>query len=67
MLVNPISVLNFLMMKLKNNYTGKKSPTNPVKKEKHEDRKVKKVLLKEIREEDQQQQIKDYIYANPKI
>ena len=55
-------------MKLKKTWTGKKSPTNPEHKEKHEIRKYKLLYLDEIRQQEREQEIKDYIYnANKQI
>ncbi len=51
------------MVKMQQSWTGKKSPTNAIKKEQHESRKVIKKTIKEIREKDWKQQLKDF-YAN---
>jgi hypothetical protein len=48
------------MNPMKRPWTSKKEPTNPKKKEAHEDRKVKKVRLRELREEDWEQQVREY-------
>lgn len=47
-------------MKLPKSWTGKKNPTNPDRKQQHENRAIKKCLLSHIRELDRQQQIKEY-------
>ena len=41
-------------------WTGKKSKTNPVQKEKHQTRKYKIVYLYEIETKEKQQEIKEY-------
>lgn len=46
---------------MKRAWTSKKEPTNPVRKEAHNDRKVKKIILNEILEVEQQQQIMEYL------
>lgn len=48
-------------MKMKRMWVHKKEPTNPVKKESHQERKVKKVILQELLWDEQQQQIKDFL------
>ena len=55
-------------MKMKKTWTGKKSPTNPDRKEQHEIRKYKQVYLAELQQQELEQEIKDYIYnANKQI
>lgn len=49
------------MTKMKKTWTSKKEPTNPVRKEAHQERKIKKVILQEILEGEQQEQIKEYL------
>lgn len=46
---------------MKTNWTGKKCPTNPVKKEQHENRKTKEELVHRWQEDDWQKQIKEYL------
>ena len=41
-------------------WTGKKSPTNPSKKDQHESRKPKKKLLNELKNKEWSQEKKDY-------
>lgn len=48
------------MAVMKKSWTGKKSPTNPIKKEKHDCRKYKTVYLDDLRKKEQQQELKDY-------
>lgn len=48
-------------MKTQKNYTGKKSPTNPVKKEQHKDRKTKEELEHRWENDDWQKQLKEYL------
>jgi hypothetical protein len=45
---------------MKTNHSNKKSPTNPVKKEAHEGRKVKARILHEIEDTEQQQAILEF-------
>lgn len=47
-------------MTSKMSYTGKKQPTNPVKKEQHENRKTKEELTHRWQKEDWEKQLKDY-------
>ena len=47
-------------MKLKKTVTGKKSPTNPDRKEQHEIRKYKLCYLRELEEHEHRQAIKEY-------
>jgi phenylpyruvate tautomerase PptA (4-oxalocrotonate tautomerase family) len=48
-------------MKLPQNWTNhKKFPTNPDKKEAHQNRKSKMVLIHYVEEQDWQQQLKEY-------
>jgi hypothetical protein len=55
-------------MKMKKTWTGKKSPTNPEHKEKHEIRKYKLLYLDELRQQEREQEIRDYIHnANKQI
>ena len=46
------------------NWTGKKSPTNPVKKEKHEERKTKEGILQKLERQDWEQEVKDFLTHN---
>ena len=48
-------------MKMQKNWTGKKSPTNPVKKEQHKDRKTKEELEHRWENDDWNKQLRDYI------
>ena len=52
------------MAVMKKSWTGKKSPTNPIKKEKHDCRKYKTVYLDDLRKKEQQQELKDLLNAN---
>lgn len=54
-------------MKIKRPWTNKAEPTNPKKKESHEVRKYKRVYLSEIREKEQQQEIKDALNASKQV
>lgn len=55
-------------MKMKKTITGKKSPTNPDRKEMHEIRKYKLLYLDELRQKEREQEIRDYIHnANKQI
>lgn len=45
-------------------WTGKKEPTDPVKKEIHKERKTKKELVHHLEVEDWESQLKEYIYEN---
>jgi len=47
-------------MKIPRTWVGKKNPTNPDNKLKHENRAVKKCILAHIKEQDRLQQIKEY-------
>jgi hypothetical protein len=47
-------------MKMKKTWTGKKSPTNPIQKEKHQTRKYRVVYLYEIETKEKQQEIEEY-------
>ena len=47
-------------MKTTRSWVGKKEPTNPDKKEAHQQRKHRKTILNEIKDEEWQQQILDY-------
>ena len=49
-------------MKTQKNHTGKKSPTNPVKKEQHKDRKTKEELEHRWENDDWNKQLQDYLY-----
>ena len=51
------------MVKIQQTWTGKKAPTNPSKKEQHDARKVIKKTIREIKEKDWRQQLKDF-YAD---
>jgi len=48
-------------VKMMKNWTGKKSPTDPKQKEKHQVRKYKKQYLHELGVKEQQKQIEDFI------
>ena len=48
-------------MTTKSEYTGKKSPTNPSKKEQHKDRKTKEELIHRWQKDDWEKQVKDYL------
>ena len=53
---------------MKKTWTGKKSPTNPDRKELHEIRKYKQVYLAELQQQEREQEIRDYIHnANKQI
>ena len=60
------NVLGITMAVMKKSWTGKKSPTNPIKKEKHDCRKYKTVYLDDIRKKEQQQELKDLFYDTSK-
>ena len=47
-------------MKTTRSWTGKKSPTNPEKKEKHQARKKKRVILLNIVDDEYEQEILEY-------
>ena len=49
------------MTKTPKNWTGKKQPTNPVKKEQHVNRKTKEELEHRWENDDWQKQLKDYL------
>ena len=49
-------------MKPTKNWTGKKSPTNPVKKEQHKDRKTKEELEHRWENDDWNKQLQEYLY-----
>lgn len=49
-------------MKQTKNWTGKKSPTNPVKKEQHKDRKTKEELEHRWENDDWNKQLQEYLY-----
>lgn len=42
------------------NWTGKKSPTNPIKKEQHESRKTRKAMLHRLENHDWAEKVKEY-------
>ena len=48
------------MEKQTQSWTGKKSPTNPVRKEQHTNRRTKKLILNQQLEVDWKDQLKDY-------
>lgn len=52
------------MAKLKRPWTNKKEPTNPNKKNQHEIRKYKTVYLDELRNKEQQQELRDAFNAS---
>ena len=47
-------------MKITKSWVGKKEPTNPDKKEAHLQRRLRRTILNEIKDEEWQQQILDY-------
>ena len=47
-------------MKMTRSWTGKKSPTNPEKKESHLSRKHKRIILLNIRDDEYEQEILDF-------
>ena len=49
---------------LKNSWTGKKSPTNPIKKEQHEGRKTREEILHKLENQDWKSSLKEYLDAN---
>lgn len=48
-------------MTKKSEYTGKKEPTNPSKKEQHTNRKTKEQLVHRWQNDDWETQVKDYL------
>lgn len=58
------NVLGITMVKMQKSWTGKKAPTNPIKKDKHDCRKYKTVYLDELRRKEQQQELKEVLNAN---
>lgn len=48
------------MMKIARLWTGKKSPTNPERKEAHLSRKNKRIILLTIKDDEHEQEILDY-------
>ena len=50
----------FIMTTIPRPWSGKKEPTNPVKKEQHSNRKNKKHLIRQIMKSDWLQQLKEY-------
>ena len=56
------------MVLMKKVWTGKKSPTNPRKKEQHQNRKTKDELEHRWQEDDWERQVKDFLtYASKQI
>ena len=51
-------------MKMKQNWTGKKAPTNPTKKEQHQNRKSKEELEHRWENDDWDKQLKEYLNAS---
>ena len=47
-------------VKITKPWTGRKSPTNPDKKEQHLERKTKKSILHHIEDQDWEEQLKEY-------
>ncbi len=47
-------------MKIQSNNQGKKQPTNPERKEAHQNRRAKKEILQHIYDDDWEQQLKDF-------
>ena len=47
-------------MKTTRSWVGKKEPTNPDKKEAHQQRRLRRAILNEIKDEEWQQQILDF-------
>jgi hypothetical protein len=54
-------------MKMKKTVTGKKSPTNPDRKEQHIVRKYKVVYLDQLRDQELKQELKEFINADREI
>jgi len=55
-------------MKTPRSWVGKKEPTNPIKKEAHQQRKNKRIILLNIKDDEYEQEIKEYKKnANPTI
>lgn len=52
-------------VKITRPWVGKKEPTNPVKKEQHQDRKTKKEILHHLHDDDWEQQLKEYYATKP--
>lgn len=48
------------MVKILKSWTGKKTETNPVKKEQHENRKAKKAILHKLEEQDWKEKVKEF-------
>ena len=48
------------MVKIPKTWVNKKSPTNPERKEQHQERKTKKALMHEIEDRDWEEQLKEY-------
>ena len=48
------------MMKITRSWTGKKQPTNPDKKEAHQARKNKRIILLNIKDDEFEQEIIEY-------
>lgn len=54
-------------MKMKKTWTGKKSPTNPIKKEQHLNRKSKEELEHRWENDDWNKQLQEYLNANQSL
>lgn len=48
------------LAKMKKTWTGKKTETDPLKKEAHKDRKTKVAMIHEQQEKEWEQQVKEY-------
>ena len=51
-------------MKMKKTWTGKKPPTNPIKKEQHQNRKSKEELEHRWENDDWNKQLQEYLNAS---
>ena len=49
-----------MVVKMIQNHTGKKQPTNPDKKEQHLERRTKKSILHYLEDRDWEEQLKEY-------
>lgn len=54
-------------MKMKKTVTGKKSPTNPDRKEQHEIRKYRDFYINHLQELERERELRDYINAKREI
>lgn len=55
-----VSYLTLLKSNMQKNWTGKKSPTNPKKKEQHTDRRSREELIHRWQNDDWDKQVKEY-------